>query len=313
MANENLCPLCNLEVTIKDLQGRSFLIHCQRCGKFTITQEAFEDLPNETTKIKENLYLVSGLTRNIFEFSDTYLQISNDYGDLIDSIPSKSVIEKKNLILKFLIKKSNYPGDQIVLNPDNDYTIAFCKNSDELHFYLTHLAESDLIDDSHTAIDNYRIHLTAEAWEEYEKILEIPADSNQVFLAMNFNKDFDDQYQNGLKPAIEEAGYDCFRMDEKHHNRKICEEILHEIEQSKFLVADVTGLNGGVYFEAGYAMALGKEIIWSCQEDHKDEDVHFDTRQYNHIFWKDIKDLKEKLRDRILGSVGRGKNEVKPD
>jgi hypothetical protein len=58
-----------------------------------------------------------------------------------------------------------------------------------------------------------------------------------------------------------------------------------------------------VYFEAGYAMPLGLPVIWLCQEDDKNR-VHFDTRQYNHIFWKDIEDLRTQLRNRILATIG---------
>jgi nucleoside 2-deoxyribosyltransferase len=59
---------------------------------------------------------------------------------------------------------------------------------------------------------------------------------------------------------------------------------------------------GGVYFEAGFAMGLGKLVIWTCHEDDV-EKLHFDTRQYNHIVWTDATDLKEKLMLRIEATL----------
>jgi hypothetical protein len=53
-----------------------------------------------------------------------------------------------------------------------------------------------------------------------------------------------------------------------------------------------------VYFEAGYALALERIVIWSCREDHV-KDLHFDTRQYPHIVWKQPQDLRCQLRDRL--------------
>lgn len=54
----------------------------------------------------------------------------------------------------------------------------------------------------------------------------------------------------------------------------------------------------GPYFKAGLGLALVDTVIWSVREDHL-KDVHSDTRQYNHIVWKDPKDLRTRLRDRI--------------
>lgn len=91
-------------------------------------------------------------------------------------------------------------------------------------------------------------------------------------------------------------------MDLKEHNEKICDTIIAKIRKSRFMVADFTGLRGGVYFEAGYALGLGLPVIWTCKNDHKDE-LHFDTRQYNHILWIDESDLYEKLRRRIEATI----------
>jgi hypothetical protein len=50
----------------------------------------------------------------------------------------------------------------------------------------------------------------------------------------------------------------------------------------------------GVYFELGFAMGLGIKVIRSCREDEIDQ-AHFDTRQYNHIVWNTLGELRERL------------------
>ena len=62
------------------------------------------------------------------------------------------------------------------------------------------------------------------------------------------------------------------------------------------------GHRGGVYFEAEYAKALKKEVIFTCKATEREE-VHFDTNHFNHIFWKDEEDLKERLIKRISESI----------
>ena len=98
------------------------------------------------------------------------------------------------------------------------------------------------------------------------------------------------------------AGYDPIRADIIEHNEKICDRILSEIRRSGLLVADFTGNRGGVYFEAGFAMGMGIPVIWTCRSDDMDS-VHFDTRQYNHIVWENISDLKTQLVNRIVATL----------
>ena len=37
-----------------------------------------------------------------------------------------------------------------------------------------------------------------------------------------------------------------------------------EIRKAEIVIADFTGQKAGVYFEAGFAMALKKEVYWTC-------------------------------------------------
>jgi nucleoside 2-deoxyribosyltransferase len=101
---------------------------------------------------------------------------------------------------------------------------------------------------------------------------------------------------------LKDTGFTSRRIDKKQFNDEISGEILSEISKSRFMIADVTGQRNGVYFEAGFAMGKNQPVIFCCQEDDLAK-VHFDTRQYNHIIWKDTDDLYVKLKDRILGTI----------
>src|SRR5262249_53974759 len=121
--------------------------------------------------------------------------------------------------------------------------------------------------------------------------------------AMWFDESLDGAWLNGFKPGIEDTmRFDALRIDQVHHNEKIDDRIVAEIKRSGLVVADFTGNRGGVYFEAGLAMGRGIPVIWTCREDAV-KDVHFDTRQYNHIVWTNAADLRTKLRDRIDATV----------
>ena len=139
--------------------------------------------------------------------------------------------------------------------------------------------------------------------------LETAIDSAQAFVAMWFDDSLKEPYDEGIEPAIREAGYKAMRIDRKPDVDKIDDEIIAEIRKSRFLVADFThgdkGARGGVYFEAGFAFGLGKPVIYTCRADMVN-DLHFDTRQYAHIVWKTPEELREGLKNRILARIGEG-------
>jgi hypothetical protein len=141
------------------------------------------------------------------------------------------------------------------------------------------------------------------------------AANDQAFVAMWFGAEVSEAYEKGIKLGLADAGYRAFRIDEKEHSNKIDDEIIAEIRRSRFVVADFTSgavmadgqsvgvPRGGVYYEAGFAQGLNMPVIWTVREDQVGL-VHFDTRQFNHITWKDADDLRVKLYRRVAAVLG---------
>jgi nucleoside 2-deoxyribosyltransferase len=142
--------------------------------------------------------------------------------------------------------------------------------------------------------------LSAQGWHRVGELQTGRASTRNAFVAMDFSPDLDSVYEKGIRPAIEDAGFTPIHMGRLHHVQRIDDRILVELKRCLFVVADFTNENRGAYFEAGYAQALGKTVIWTAR---KGQTVHFDTRQYNHIFWESESDLRERLRDRILALI----------
>ena len=156
---------------------------------------------------------------------------------------------------------------------------------------------------------NVNIKLTLDAIERVESYNTKISMVQQAFIAMWFDQSMDDAYEKAIVPAVEEMGYEPIRIDKKSHNNKIDDEIIMEIKRSRFLVADFSqggdGARGGVYYEAGFAHGFDIPIIFTCRKEDV-EKLHFDTRQFNHIVWKDKNDLKEQLKNRIGATIGDG-------
>ena len=125
------------------------------------------------------------------------------------------------------------------------------------------------------------------------------------FVAMWFDESMRQFHDLVIDPAIRDSGYEPRRIDNVEHTNKIDDEIVASIRSSRFVVADYTGGRGGVYYEAGFAHGLGLPVFFMARDG---EQLHFDVRQYNTIFWKtdDFADARERLKNRILATLGRG-------
>ncbi|MCW7460417.1 hypothetical protein ND856_18985 [Leptospira bandrabouensis] len=286
-------------------------------GELIVTLEA--ESFDYTLRDSENHYIFQSILREHYLNGKKAILCSNDeklaliaYSSIKMSVLSSS--DLKNLFPNNLKDKLN----RILLNlskisPDygrrfttlNNYDF-FAKDNEEIHFLINILKEKNLIDHEINLTSNQSFHIVNEilikeaGWIEIEK-LENPNVSTQAFVAMWFDETMNAAFIE-IEKACRSNGYSALKIDLKEHNNEISSEILYEIRKSKFLIADVTGHRQGVYFEAGYSLGLGLKIIWCCRESDFDK-VHFDTRQYNHIVWKNEMELFEKLEKRIRSTI----------
>lgn len=228
----------------------------------------------------------------------------HDFNSLLHRFWDGTIRGKVILILRFAYKKSKFIGDSVTYNPSLDYPIAFAKNINEFKTFLNYMKERGLLQVGQR-VDSSKddvMKVTINGLEMLEREETTPTVSKQVFVAMSFDDDKETIFTEGIQPLSKEMEFDFVRVDTKVTNGKICDKIVADIKKSRFVIADVTGQKPGVYFEGGLAMGLGLQVIWTCNKTEKDI-IHFDTRQYNHIFWEDLTDLREQLKYRIRATI----------
>jgi hypothetical protein len=234
----------------------------------------------------------------------SYPQVSVD--DILDEFPKKAS-DFLNRTLLNLSRLTERPFDAINLDMtiEGNRLHLFTPNQKGCYAFLRELAEQKYIRFKEAGgMVPPVIFLTTKFWEIVENLQNTEVGNKRAFVAMWFDESMDDYYKNGIKKAIKDAGYDPVRIDLKDFNEKICDEIIAEIRRAKFLIADFSKLRSGVFFEAGFAKGLGREVIFTIKKaDVEKLKEHFDTRQYNHIVYDSSDDLYKKLYNRICATI----------
>jgi hypothetical protein len=323
MANSVQCAIWKINCEARNINpnsdGRGCF--CSRAGgEYYISGSAEAVLRNKNDNFKRHLttYIVDSHRNGICP------EITTDtLESIIENTPP--ITQRRERLLEYFNTQTNFVGDDVeihfgldaaqqIWHPDRipssvpqriDPLLAWSSSllREEVEFLLRSLIDEGLLifaRDETFNLHFYSLSVKGHAYFEKNK------QSNQAFVAMWFNKNMNDAYTNGIAPAIKDAGFEPMRIDNKEHTNKICDEIVAEIRSSRFLVADFTSETdkprGGVYFEAGFALGLGIPVIWTCHEDLIGQ-VHFDTRQYNHIVWSSSDNLRKKLHDRIRAVI----------
>ena len=278
-------------------------------GSYEITVEAKLLLTDGDFSNRDRALLTTILVDNR-EQGDRWPIVTTD---LLGKARSKSptpVDQRGERLLQFISNQSDSLADAVEVKEESYGAYAWSESVEwgEVTYLLDYLEEMGWIQGQRSVARSFTGGLTVAG---HGRLAEqrVNVDSSQVFVAMWFDDSMSEAFENGIEPAILEAGYVPLRIDQKEHVNKIDDEIISELRRSRFLVSDFTqgedGARGGVYYEAGFAHGLDLPVIFTCRDDTV-ETLHFDTEHYNHIVWTTSMELREKLKNRILAVIGEG-------
>ena len=309
-----VCPLCQSgDSCKKELDGDNGFISfsCETFQSCFLLADEIVYMTDNTLKEKllnlaaeqiiHHPYCVKHNTNDKWHFfyepdyqkKDSDLAMYVNLADYIINYPD-TVIDCANRVLNNLSIVYPLYGDEIVFDP---------------HFHRLLFGKTGIFDIlQDLGFVKQGLHgyiITADGWKRIDELKKKEIVLKQGFIAMWFDKSTT-SIREAFREAIRESGYNERVIDEKEHNNQIVPEILFEIERSKFMVVDITYPNYGAYYEAGYAQALGKEVIICCRKDtfeSKDIKPHFDIAQKSMIIWETEEELKERLIKRIEATV----------
>lgn len=134
-----------------------------------------------------------------------------------------------------------------------------------------------------------------------------PVVNNLVSVMMPFAMEFDNALE-AIKAACSNANMQCFRVDNRWNNSTIIQDIFELIYCSSIVIVDFTGKNPNVFYEAGIAHTLGKNVIPITQNI---DDIPFDLRHHRVLKYlrnsEGLEELKKGIENRLKTLKQEGK------
>lgn len=340
LSDGNKCPICgelNCSIWANGINDPFYNYECPKCGDLFIPNPNKAVYTHDEIESRFNLnHLQSYLfyhktdlrpvicSKAYFDkyITDDFVKVRNITPEMVESLYPKSFAEKNDCILLYFYKNSSYIGEHNYYNYRQLVEIFILDNKDkgetgelidspifsQIQYYLDYFYSEGLLSKIESLTkriipvwdSNIVIQLAPKGLARVDYLLKNHIDNKNAFIAMKFGeetKELREKIKEGLK------GYNIRIMDEIEHNHQIVPEMLYEIKNSRFVVAELSHHNNGAYYEAGYALGLGKEVIHICNKKELKSGLHFDVAQVNTIFYDSIDEIPEKLRKRIEATI----------
>ena len=295
------CEVCGLQDQQSDGAGHGRVrVTCERCGTFEWAPGAPKPMPVTNGRlVKLSAFVREQNSVDIIPF------LGAELIQQVERRPCPRLRDRALRALAAIVQDVGYDIQNEILISEKlwIYAVSYSTNEEEFSLLLE-ILEGDGLIKTESLIPT-KICLTPAGLIQAEELSQRGAAYLQGFVAMSFDLSMNDAYTLGFDPGIRAAGYRPFRIDGKEHINGISDEILAEIRKSRFVVADYTHMNNGVYFEAGVAVGLGIPLIATCHADHFDK-RHFDIKHINTLKWETPEDLARDLAKRIAGVIGGG-------
>lgn len=130
---------------------------------------------------------------------------------------------------------------------------------------------------------------------------------SQVFLISPFGYPFEDVYREGLKPILSKIN--CREINSELPDSKLqlikandaqqlgfvmCQKICKQIQDSEFIIADISKPNPNVFYELGLSYGMNKKIILIGQKKYKNTFIsQLDAKEKFYIQYQSIKDFQD--------------------
>ncbi|MXW63933.1 MAG: hypothetical protein F4Z69_03815, partial [Bacteroidetes bacterium SB0668_bin_1] len=133
----------------------------------------------------------------------------------------------------------------------------------------------------------------------------------ECFVIRPFDPKFDKRFDDIYEPALQQAGFEAYRVDRDPAVDVPIAAIEEGIRNASICLADITMDNPNVWYELGYAYATGCPVILICSDERTQKRYPFDIQHRNITKYKtdskrDFDLLGDKIKKRAVAIFKKG-------
>lgn len=133
----------------------------------------------------------------------------------------------------------------------------------------------------------------------------------KLFVVMQFSEPYKQLHEEVIRPVAREFSLQAYHAGEVFRPGVILDDIAQGIVDAKVVIAEITPANQNVFYEIGYAHALGKPTILLAEREQRKE-LPFDISSYRVLFYDNTiagkKQVEEGLRKHLQAILGDSRN-----
>ena len=242
----NTCPIWGTPANHFPRDGDRLRVESPRAGgKYVVsgTAEALLEAADEQQKARLTTWLVKQRA-----LGDEWPWVASSTLAEETIRPASTVADRADGVLRFLASRTEVLGAPVRFRfqtwPQelDDLTAVYfgllahseCVRESDLDFLLDYLMERRFIRREGINNPEQACTLTVDGYSRLTDLDGAQSLSKTAFVAMWFDDSMDEAWQQGVKIAIEQAGYEPVRIDQKEHVNRIDDEIVGEIRRSRF-------------------------------------------------------------------------------
>ena len=129
----------------------------------------------------------------------------------------------------------------------------------------------------------------------------VDTSSRSAFVIMEFSPPFEDLFAEVIRPVAQNCGLEAKKADDVLGPGVIIWDVIREIEEADVVIADITPINANVYYEIGYAHAMGKPTILLAE---RGKELPFDISGFRVLFYENSIAGKSQIENALRRHIG---------
>lgn len=295
------CVLCNASATtnVHDNASRT-IYNCHNCGVFVLSDLVVSRAKRYRCEL--SAYLTSRKLAGHNEIilisyekapkDKDYLQLTVD--QILERFP-KSFSEQMHTAVLNLARLSSFEGDEIKVDKLEMFPYFYVRkiSYDALSFMIKSLQQFELIEVNYYSGSFFPcgVIVSPKGWDQ---VVRLRGDRvrHETCLLLHSGEDTERNalFRRVVQKASRECGYDIVESDTTHATGKVGQELIGMIKCCAYIVTEMSGGGGAVYFTTGLAQALSTTNILTCHSDAL-HSLDIDTEQISVLHWQEEEDL----------------------